>query len=57
MRDEYGERDGSCSLGINADMSANHTRPRPVVHLELHTSDQVRAQLIRNREALDAERT
>jgi predicted enzyme related to lactoylglutathione lyase len=24
-------------------MSANHTRPRPVVHLELHTSDQVRA--------------
>ena len=24
-------------------MSANHTPPRPVVHLELHTSDQVRA--------------
>jgi uncharacterized protein len=28
---------------INADMSANHTPPRPIVHLELHTSDQVRA--------------
>jgi predicted enzyme related to lactoylglutathione lyase len=28
---------------INADMSANQTSPRPVVHLELHTSDQVRA--------------
>jgi predicted enzyme related to lactoylglutathione lyase len=28
---------------INADMSANQTRPGPVVHLELHTSDQVRA--------------
>jgi uncharacterized protein len=24
-------------------MSANHTPPRPIVHLELHTSDQVRA--------------
>ena len=29
--------------GINADMSANQTPPRPVVHLELHTFDQVRA--------------
>ena len=28
---------------INVDMSANQTPPRPVVHLELHTSDQVRA--------------
>ncbi len=24
-------------------MNANHKRPRPVVHLELHTGDQVRA--------------
>ena len=24
-------------------MSTNHSRPRPVVHLELHTPDQVRA--------------
>jgi uncharacterized protein len=29
--------------GIKADVSANQTSPRPVVHLELHTSDQVRA--------------
>jgi predicted enzyme related to lactoylglutathione lyase len=28
---------------INPDMSANQTPPRPVVHLELHTFDQVRA--------------
>src|SRR4029450_2413987 len=38
----YGERDRSC-LGINADMSTNQTPPRPVVHLELHTFDQVGA--------------
>src|SRR5215475_10009858 len=28
---------------INTDMSTNRRRPRPVVHLELHTGDQVRA--------------
>ena len=29
--------------GIDDDMNANQTSPRPVVHLELHTSDQVGA--------------
>jgi predicted enzyme related to lactoylglutathione lyase len=31
------------AAGIDTDMSATQAPPRPVVHLELHTPDQVRA--------------
>jgi len=39
----HGERWISTPARITSDMNANQTAPRPVVHLELHTADQVRA--------------
>jgi uncharacterized protein len=39
----HGERWIPAPARITSDMNANQTAPRPVVHLELHTADQVRA--------------